>query len=371
MQLREIAMTNFVLLQDTWTTANCLVLMNHLKSSHAIIQKEGMPDQYYLFKSAYLSQLLAAASHTASLAEALDTIVCTAIPALESDSEAEDVPDQCIVLEAGHPVGFFDVSIPPDRETFRSGHRTGGNARTESMPPSLIIDVPEKVPLERAVSVLVWLSAEPLSEMSAVLSLILPFGAVVEVVMRAWKGLVIEGDAEGQLVVSDQKETLPLQFKLRGVEPGPGQIRIFVFHNREPLGSLCLRVTVLSTFEVSGNDNRDKEYMLQPLRLSHPELSLLIFEYKLKGQKDPPFQLSGQAPISGFNIRWGDPMRLGMSLTDTYPEVLWQGCQPEQLVLHLPIDQEYVEADTPLQIWWLMNCAICSSVSLPVRGTSW
>src|SRR3989442_2189632 len=156
MEIREIASTNFVLLQDTWTTANCLELINHLKPSHAIVCRDDTMDQYYLFEASYLSQLLINASDTIYLYEVLAAIACIAIPTVESDAEAEDAPDQCIILEDGSPVGFFDASIPPDLGTLRSGHGTNGEGTSSEVAlPSLIVDVPEKIPLGKVVSVLV------------------------------------------------------------------------------------------------------------------------------------------------------------------------------------------------------------------------
>lgn len=179
--------------------------------------------------------------------------------------------------------------------------------------PSLIVDGPESVPLHGLVSVLVLLSTEPVLGASATLPLTLPPGAVVDIVIRARQGLVIEGNAEGQLVISDQEETLPLQFKLRGVEQGLGQFRIFAFHNGQPLGSLPLRVMVLSTPEASEVRNHSEEHLLQPISIHHPDLSLLIFERKLSGKTELLFRLSAPDPNLGFNPEQDGPVHLEIS----------------------------------------------------------
>ena len=90
-------------------------------------------DQYYLFEASYLSQLLINASGTIYLYEVLAAIACIAIPTVESDAEAEDAPDQCIILEDGSPVGFFDASILPDLGTLRSGHGTNGGGTSSEV----------------------------------------------------------------------------------------------------------------------------------------------------------------------------------------------------------------------------------------------
>lgn len=345
MEIREIASTNFVLLQDTWTTANCLELINYLKPSHAIVCRDDTMDQYYLFEASYLSQLLINASGTIYLYELLSAIACIAIPAVESDAEAEDAPDQCIILEDGSPVGFSDASIPPDLETLRSGHRTnGGGTSSEVVLPSLIVDVPEKIPLGKVVSVLVLFSAEPISEMSTELSLTPPLsrGAAVELVMKAKEGIVIEGKFEDQLVVPDQAETPPLRFKLRGVKPGVGQIRIFAFHNDQPCDPLPpLSIPVVDVPDASEIRSQKKGYSLQTLGGQHPDLSPLIIERRLK--------LDAQGPGLGLNSRQGEQGDGTRSAPDESPRILWQDCQPEQVVLHLAIGQEQVEAKTSLQ----------------------
>jgi hypothetical protein len=333
MEIQEIASTNFVLLQDTWTTANCLDLINYLKPSHAIVCKHDTLDQYYLFEAAYLTQLLINASGTIHFYEVLATIVCIAIPTVESDAEAEDAPDQCILLEDGSPVGFFDASIPPDLRTLRSGHGTnGGGTASEVVLPALIVDVPEKIPLGKVVSVLVLFSTESISDTSTELPLTPPPspGVAIDFVIKAKKGIVIEGNFEGQLVVPDGAETPPLRFKLRGVRPGVGQIRIFAFHNDQPynpLPPLSILVVDAPDNPATGSQKKGSEYTLQARSSQHAGLSSLMAERRLKGQQ-------------------GDGNR---AIPNESPLIQWQDCRPEQAVLHLVIGQEQVEAETPLQ----------------------
>ena len=80
---------------------------------------------------------------------------------------------------------------------------------------------PDQVRLAEIVSLLVSLSAEPAQ--GSALPVALPVGSAIDVVVVPKRGLVLEGKGEGTLVVSDQQETLPLQFKLRATRIGTGQ----------------------------------------------------------------------------------------------------------------------------------------------------
>lgn len=333
MELREIAMTNFVLLRDTWTNSNCLELLRHLQPAYAIISKEGMPDQYYLIEASDLSQYLTNASNTASLAEVIATTTYTPVPALESDSEAENAPDQCIVLEDEYPIGFFDASVPPDSGTLRTGREANGEIDfSEFTLPFLVIDAPTSILLDDIVSIRAMLSTGQIPEGSAALSLSLPSGTVIDIIMQVGRGLVFEGDSEGQLVIT-QEETSQLQFRLRGVEPGPRQFRIFAFHNRRPLGFLALRVLVVSLPEISQASHHSEVHPLEPLSTHFPGLSQLTFERDLTGKAEltPPLNAPDQQGAGSV------PPAEGTAAT--YPQILWQGCQPESLVRDLQVDR--------------------------------
>ncbi len=343
MDLKEIMTTNFVLLQDSWTITNCLALLKHLQPSHAIISSERRLDQYYLTKAAELSQHLVDAPETVFLAEALTTTMYAPVPALESDSEAEDAPDRCIVLEDGYPVGFFDASIPPDQGTLRGTKGIHEIDQSELTPPALIVDVPPTVSIDGVVSVVILLSIELLSEIQNVLLLNLPAGAAVDIVMWARKGIIFEGATEGQLVIPEAGETLPLQFRLRGVEPGLRKFRICAFHNRQSLGVIHASIQVLSGSETSDSSHHSEVYPLQPLSVHYPGLPLLTLERHLTGKSEltPPLGVqSQQSRVSAL---------MAKKTPDAHPHIQWEKCQPELLINNLKLDQKDSETNTQLK----------------------
>jgi hypothetical protein len=49
MNLQQVAMTSFVLLQATWPVENSRQLIERLKPSHVIVHRYDPQDAYYLF----------------------------------------------------------------------------------------------------------------------------------------------------------------------------------------------------------------------------------------------------------------------------------------------------------------------------------
>lgn len=329
MDLREIAMTDFILLQDNWTSANCLVLLERLQPLYTIIFNEQMPDQYYLIKASELSQHLTSKPNAIYLAEVLATTTYVPVPALDGGSEADDAPDQCVVLEAGYPIGFYDASIPPDARTLRGGSKNVGvSASPKFELSSLIVAGPDIMPLDGVASILVLLSAESIANAKNVLPLDLPQGTTVDIIIMTRQGLVVEGEADGQLVIPAEGETLPLLFRLRGVETGQGKYTLFAFHNRQPLGALYLDIQVVPTSLISQTNQRKAVYPLQSLGVFSPGLPHLTLERKLMGKRDMTPLLPSQKLQQDDSLpSTGSPISL--------PQIVWQDCEPEQLVQNL------------------------------------
>jgi hypothetical protein len=82
-----------------------------------------------------------------------------------------------------------------------------------------------------------------------------------------------------QLEVTEEPETLPVQFLLRAVTPGEGQIEILVFHRGGCLGRLALASTVLSDPPAAQQPLR-YERELDPGGAPDPDLALVIEEIR-------------------------------------------------------------------------------------------
>ncbi len=321
MDLQQVVMTTFVLLQATWPVEQSAHLVEQLQPSHVIVHHRDQHDAYYLFPAQEALALLTHASNVPSLQEALHVQERMATPAFESAMDAEDVPDQCVVLEGGHLVGFFDASVPPQYMPLRRGGDTAlGSTNPEVEPRSLVAELPETVHLHESFSLLVFLSASPMSETGRGLPFVLPLGTSVDILVQPRRGLVLEGSGEGQLVVSSEEETLPLQFKLRGVGLGPGHLRVLAFHQGQPLGALTLTVAVLDHSMKTEIQHQSREQSLALLRVRQPDLSLLILEHTEAGMPAFTFRLTAQDPAFELNLKLFGPIRLKVDALHYFQE---------------------------------------------------
>jgi hypothetical protein len=343
MDLRDVTMTRFVQLQSDWSRTNCLALLGSLQPSRAIIAQESVPDEYYLLEATDLAQLLVNTPYVNSLVEALATTNYLPVPALEASSAAKDAPEQCVVLEDGYLIGFFDTNLLADWQNRKDELRDPGvSASLEFQLSSLIVARPETIPLDSVVSVLILLSNDAIVDAKKALPLNLPPGTVIDIIIMARHRLVCEGETEGQLTIPDKEESLPLQFRLRGVEPGPGKFIIFAFYNRQPLGALYLDIHVESASHISENEHRKVTCPLQSLDAYVPGLSQLTLERNLMGKRG----ITPSPPLR--RPRQHDP-RYSTDTMGSRPQIVWQDCEPEQLVQNLQHDQTFYKTNPQWQ----------------------
>src|SRR5438876_10069823 len=101
MDLQQVAMTEFVLLQASWPVEKSRQLIERLNPSHVIVHRSEAHNDYYLLTVEEALNLLTNANNASSVAEALHLEERPAVPALEGSTDAESAPDRCIVLEDG------------------------------------------------------------------------------------------------------------------------------------------------------------------------------------------------------------------------------------------------------------------------------
>jgi len=318
MDLQEVAMTEFVSLQPNWPVERSRQLIERLKPSHVIVHRSEAHNDYYLLTAEEALNILANANNASSVSEALHLAERSATPALEGSTDAESAPDQCIVLEDGQLAGFFDVTVPPQQvgSVKRRGESFVSN-KPELVSRSLVAEVPEKVQVHVVFSLLVSLSASSMPEKGAAL----PIGTTVDILVQPRRGLVlVEGNGEGKLTVSSDDETLPHQFKLQGVDVGPGQIRVLAFHNGQPLGEIKLTVTAIEALANPNMQRRGQEQVLQPISSHQPDLHMWIEQ--LIGPATPTFmiRLTAQDPAMELNLKPFGPFSLKVDPTRYFQE---------------------------------------------------
>jgi len=209
---------------------------------------------------------------------------------------------------------------------------------TGPVPRSLVADFPEQVRLAQTVSLLVSLSAEAAA--GAALPIALPRGDMVDVVVQPKRGFVLEGTGEGSLVISDEEETLPLQFKLKATDLGPGKILILAFHQGQPLGTIKLTPTVVPATEAVTGQRRSHEQPMTPVSLHQPDLSLLILEHESNGQPGLTFRLTALDTSLGLNLKRFGPVLLRLDPLQYFQEFFQD---IEDLPLDTPQDKARAE----------------------------
>ena len=187
----------------------------------------------------------------------------------------------------------------------------GGDTESTSTAPvsrALQAEFPERVPLGQTASLLVWLTQQ-VGRPSA-LPIAVPVGTRLDIVVQAQSGFVVEGTGEGSLLVTDEEETLPLQFKLRASEIGPGRLRVLCFQNGQPLGAMTLTALVVAADQEAAGQRHSEGRPLAPFALAQPDLTLLIFEGVDQGQPAITLRLSALDPALGLNLKPFGPIRL-------------------------------------------------------------
>jgi hypothetical protein len=146
----------------------------------------------------------------------------------------------------------------------------------EAVPRMLAAELKREVELGQTVSLLVSLAVPDLAEGKGP-RFDLPPGAAVDVHLRRLQGFELDGPRDLRLVVTDEPETLPVQFRLRAVTPGEGCVEVLAFHRGDCLGRL---VVVSAVTQAPATKIRPARYELElhPGGTRNPDLALLIQE---------------------------------------------------------------------------------------------
>jgi hypothetical protein len=332
MELAKAALTSFVLIDADWLVERARRLIERLDPSHVIIRRSGPPETHYLLSSDQVMSRLLPAADSIPVDQVLQLSNLTPTPLIDAQIEEYQVRDPCIVQDEGRIIGFYDGGVAglvgATRRDFARGagpqfrDRESGasfeSAPRDFVPPvessgqdagrSLTAEFPEKIALNQTASLLVSIVSGFIPGASVVVSL--PQGSEIDIVVQARRGFTIEGPGEGKLVVTGETEGLPLQFKLRGTAPGPGQIRVLAFHAGRPLGMITLVPVVVETAGEENSASLSREGALAPATVRIPDLSLLILETKDEGETLLSLRLTSANPALGYNLKLFGPTRL-------------------------------------------------------------
>jgi hypothetical protein len=310
MYLHEIAMDSFIIVQADWPAEKARQAIERLRPTHVIVHRTEPQDYYYLYTQEEVLERLGYADDQELVHDAFGLHEYTATDTVDAYADAGATEGRrAVVLDEGRVAGFYDPRVrpgpPPTRGVTRGGVRGEPSAPVHR---SLVADFPEQVPLQETRSLLVSLSAESVA--GAALPLVLPVTATLDVVVQPKRGFVLVGAGEGSLVITGEEQTLPLQFKLRATEVGPGRIHVVAFHQGQPLGRITLAPTVVPAAQAVDAQRRSHEREIAPVTIRQPDLSLIILEQNSGGQPAFIFKLTAVDPTLELNFKHYGPKQL-------------------------------------------------------------
>jgi hypothetical protein len=305
--LHQLTNLDFILFDAVQTVAQAVTVAQRLKPTQIVVRRRDSGSIYhYLYAAQGFCDRLAQVDGERSLADALELHEEDATPTLDAYQDAESAPSRCVITEGDRVLGFYDAALPPTR-----GIKRGGATESTSTAPvsrALQAEFPERVPLGQTASLLVWLTQQAGQQLA--LPLAVAVGTRLDIVVQAQSGFVLEGSGDGSLLVTDEEETLPIQFKLCASEIGPGRLRVLCFQNGQPLGAITLISLVVAADQDAAGQRNSENCSLAPLTLAQPDLTLLIFEGVDQGQPVITLRLSALDPALGLNLKPFGPIRL-------------------------------------------------------------
>lgn len=316
MNLEQIALRSFVLLRGDWSGDKSRRVIGDLNLTHVIVQITEPDESNYLLTKDEALARINESDPDAPLKDVLKLADRTPTPMRDGRTPVDDVPDHCIIYSDSQLLGFFDVNIPPTEipVRFRPEDPIIGAPQSEEpdtgiIHRSIVTEFPETIEIGKQVSLLVSISGLFTHE-----GIMLPdsinqmTGEVIDIVVHAKRGLVLEGDLEGGLMISGADETLPLQFKVRAVSLGLGQLRVLAFHKGKALGMMILSSTVVTADKGMDTAARECQAPLSVVSVRSPDLSLLIFESGPPGPRSLEFRIDS-IPFR-FNLKRYAPIQL-------------------------------------------------------------
>ncbi|MCB9139326.1 MAG: CHAT domain-containing protein [Caldilineaceae bacterium] len=207
----------------------------------------------------------------------------------------EPAPYPAMLPDASVPKG---ISPPPQAET------------TASETPSaraLTASGLAQVELNQPASLLVQLLAAGQSPAGSLPVAVSP-GERLDILARPQQGFILEGTDMATIIVAGMEETLPVLFKLRAAELGPGVVQLFAFRDGQPLGSMTYAAEI--TRDAAEKRSVSPVMDIPNVTPPAPDLSLLVLERSIDGETEITLRLTATDPDLGLNLKPFGPVRL-------------------------------------------------------------
>lgn len=340
-RLYEICSKDFVLIRADQTVKLAKEAVKNLTPGSIIVRRWYQGEAYYYLCTfdEFLKQVNDFADDlTLESPELISRLDEFSTPSLDIYQDAKRSPLRCVVIDKDRVVGFIDglnalinpVSIDPRLHRHRPQTRgtiiptsiepvsRSVRADNEPVSRSVMADFPEKVKLGEISSLLVRLTSQPVQ--NNILPIYVPLGTEISIVIDSLQGFSLESSEEGSLRVTSEEETLPIQFKLRATEIGPGRIRVLAFNSGQPLGSITLAPIIVSEDQITSEQRYTGAQPIAPLPIAQPDLTLLILEDKSQGSLVINYYLTASNPDFDLYFTHFDPIELTMEPLQYFQE---------------------------------------------------
>jgi hypothetical protein len=305
MYLKAYLHDTFVLLQADDPAGQAQRLLEALSPSHAIVRQVEPQDAFYLFSRGHALDLLSEAEAATPLGKALALEKHDPVPAMDAYEDGELAPERVVVVDGGDVVGFVDDTAPLVPNDILMG--PGGHGLSSPAPKggglvarTLATEFPERVQVDTSVSLYVKITADVAG---GAMAFAVPVGTAMDIVVEPQQSFALEGPGEGQLVVTDQPETLRLRFKLKATALGLGKIQISAYEGVQPLGVMTLAATVVAAGEAVDDFATLQHHDMEAATAGQPDLAMFIHEGLIGGQPAYTIRLSAKDPDLGLCLK--------------------------------------------------------------------
>lgn len=324
METREAVSTSFVLVHASWTPTKGLEVLESFRPLHVIVYRrddEFDSEYYYLFSFEDVHQELMGRAAANNIKDALNLHEPRSSPTVEASADAASAPPGAVVIDEGRVLGFIETPIgqtrglPPTEETGlrRGTGATEGAAEAAEVNRTVVAKFPEKVAQNDIASLRVLLSA--IAQPGEGVPFATEVGEQIDIMVEARRGFTIEGPESGTFTVTKEEEGLPLLFKLRATDLGPGLVVVFAFHRGLPLGKISLSPIVAEPAHAARGEQaftRTAETALAPLAIHVPDLDMLIQEWPVGTEHQYSIMLTASDSALGLHLSKFGPLRLRM-----------------------------------------------------------
>jgi hypothetical protein len=172
-------------------------------------------------------------------------------------------------------------------------------------------------------------------------------GDELDILVQPRRGFEVEGEDRGTLVVPANGESLPLQFKLKAVDEGPGIVNVLAFRRGEPLGMITLKPTVTRPTaaptvrgRTSSGPRKRKAKALAAASPQVPDMTLFIEQQERGGTVEYLIRLSATDPALELNLKKFGPFQLKLDPAKFFETFF---AEIEELPLDTPEQQEIAD----------------------------